>query len=56
MAKYLVKERSWIDNRLIEAGEEIEYDGIAGTNLEKITAKQPRKSSTDAPGSEKSAE
>ena len=36
MARYRVKELSYIHDRLYEAGAEIEYDGQPGTNLEPI--------------------
>jgi hypothetical protein len=36
MAKFLVKEQSFIDNKVVEAGAEIEYDGFPGPNLEPI--------------------
>jgi hypothetical protein len=47
MAKHLVKELSWIDNRLVQAGEII--DGEAGPNLEKVTPGKKRNSATDDP-------
>ncbi len=36
MAKYRVKEKSFINNILCEAGEEIEFDGIPHANLEPL--------------------
>lgn len=36
MAKYRVKEKSFIGNVLLEAGAEIEYDGIPSANLEPL--------------------
>ncbi|HDI8654722.1 TPA: hypothetical protein PPE37_000425 [Escherichia coli] len=33
MSKYFVKSRSFIDGRIYEAGEEIEFTGKAGSNL-----------------------
>lgn len=33
MAKYRVLEQSFIDNKIVEAGTEIEYDGFPGPNL-----------------------
>lgn len=36
MAKYRVKEKSFIGNVLLEAGNEIDYDGIPSTNLEPL--------------------
>lgn len=38
MARYKVKERSYINNRVVEAGEIIEFAGKPGKNLEKIEA------------------
>lgn len=38
MAKYRVKERSFIGNVLLEAGAEIEYDGVPSANLEPLDA------------------
>ena len=34
--KYLVLARSFINNRLVEEGDIVEYDGKPGTNLELI--------------------
>lgn len=49
MARYRATERSFIDNRLVEAGEEVEYEGIPSANLEPLdkpakaaAAKAPR--------------
>lgn len=36
MAKYRVLETSFIDNKLVQPGDEIEYDGEASANLELI--------------------
>ncbi len=38
MAKYRVKEKSFIGNVLVEAGVEIEFDGTPSANLEPIDA------------------
>ena len=38
MAKYRVKEKSFIGNVLVEAGAEIEFDGIPHGNLEPLDA------------------
>ena len=35
-ALYRVRELSYIDNRLVDAGEEVTYDGLPGTNLEPL--------------------
>lgn len=36
MARYRVLEKSFINNSVVEAGEEVEYDGEPGRNLELI--------------------
>ncbi len=36
MAKYRVKEKSFVGNVLLEAGAEIDYDGIPSANLEPL--------------------
>lgn len=36
MAKYRVTERSFINNRLVEAGEIVDYDGEPAGNLEAV--------------------
>jgi hypothetical protein len=36
MAKYRVKEKSFIGNVLLDAGAEIDYDGIPSSNLEPL--------------------
>ena len=36
MAKYRVKEKSFIGNVTVEAGTEIDFEGIPSTNLEPI--------------------
>ncbi len=36
MAKYKVLEKSYINDRIVDAGEEIEYDGLPSTNLQPI--------------------
>jgi hypothetical protein len=36
MARFRVLERSFIDNRLVEVGEEVDYDGIPSANLEAV--------------------
>lgn len=38
MAKYRVKEKSFINNILLDEGAEIEYDGIPSANLEPLDA------------------
>lgn len=46
MAKYKVMEKSFINNHLVEEGEEVIYDGEAGSNLELIEDK-PQKAPKD---------
>lgn len=41
MAKYRVLEKSFINNRLVDEGTEIEFDGEAGPNLELVD--EPKK-------------
>lgn len=36
MARYLVLEKSYINLRIVEAGEEIEYDGLPSANLKPL--------------------
>lgn len=36
MAKYRVLETSYIDERIVEAGTEVEYGGLAGFNLQAL--------------------
>jgi len=38
MAKFKVLERAYINDRLVEAGETVEYDGPPGKALEEIKA------------------
>lgn len=40
MPRYRVKEKSFINNTIVEAGEEIEYDGEASDNLEPLDKKK----------------
>lgn len=40
MARYRVKETSFIDNKLVEAGAEIEFTGEPGSNLELVEGKR----------------
>lgn len=39
--KVKVLARSWINNRIVEAGEVIEYDGEIGSNLELVKSPKP---------------
>lgn len=39
MARYLVLEKSYLNNALVEAGAEVEYDGQPGPNLQLIAKK-----------------
>lgn len=38
MARYRVLEKSFINNRLVQPGEEIDYDGEASANLQRLGA------------------
>jgi hypothetical protein len=38
MAQYRVLSKSFINNRIVEEGETVEFDGKAGSNLELIKA------------------
>lgn len=38
MARYRVLEKSFINNRLVQPGEEIDYDGEASANLQRLDA------------------
>ncbi|MEN9709576.1 hypothetical protein [Caudoviricetes sp.] len=38
MAKYRVKERSFINNSIVEEGEIVEYSGRPGSNLEPLSS------------------
>lgn len=40
MARYRVKEVSFINGAIVEAGEEVEYEGVASHNLEPIGAEK----------------
>lgn len=51
MAQYKVLERSWINNRLVEPGEVIEYAGRAGSNLEPLDKKSKKTEATSASSS-----
>ena len=49
MAKYRVLKESFIDNKIVQPGDEIEFSGKAGKNLEAM--KEPRKpAGENAPG------
>ena len=52
MARYSVNEKSYIDSRIVEAGEEIEYSPPEGTtvsdNLTLIEEAKPKKGSAQA--------
>ena len=43
MAKYLVLRTSYINDRLVKAGETVEYSGKAGANLRRIKPDKPEK-------------
>jgi hypothetical protein len=36
MPRYKVLEKSYINNRIVEAGEEVDYDGLPSGNLEPL--------------------
>lgn len=40
MPRYLVKETSFINGQIVNAGEEVDYDGVASFNLELIGDKK----------------
>lgn len=50
MAKYRVKEKSFINNIVLDAGEQIEFDGVPHSNLEPLDkpAEKAAAASTDA--------
>lgn len=48
MAQYKVLEKSFIGNRMVEAGEVIDYDGEAGANLEPVKAAKGKKAEASA--------
>lgn len=41
MARYRVLEKSFINNHLVEANAEVDYDGEPGTNLQPLDAPEP---------------
>lgn len=52
MAQYRVLQKSFIDSRLVEAGETVEYDGEASDNLELIKKATKRTAATTAAADE----
>jgi hypothetical protein len=48
MARYRVLEKSFINNRIVEEGDEVEYEGKAGSNLEPLD-KPKRSRAEEAP-------
>ncbi len=56
MARYKVKEKSFIDNRIVEAGEEIEHDGIPHNNLEPLDKPAEKAATGKAAADKASAE
>lgn len=42
MAKYRVKEKSYIGTRICEAGDVVDYDGKPGSNLEPVEEEPPK--------------
>lgn len=55
MARFRVLQQSFIDNKIVEEGTEIEFDGFPGPNLEPIDAKA-KKLAEQAPGDDVSLE
>lgn len=50
MARYKVLEASFIENKLVEKGDEVEYTGEPGANLELITGRRKIAEGEDANG------
>ncbi len=48
MAQYRVKETSFINNKLVQAGDIVEYDGKPGKNLEPIKSGKGKKAEAEA--------
>lgn len=48
MAQYKVLEKSFIGNRLVDAGEVVEFDGEAGPNLEAVKPAKGKKAEAPA--------
>jgi hypothetical protein len=46
MARYRVVEQSYFNERIVEPGDEVEFNGIAGTNLELIGDAQAARAET----------
>lgn len=49
MPNYLVLERSFINNAIVEAGETVSYEGEAGSNLQALDAPPPSAPRTRKP-------
>lgn len=43
MARYIVLQRSFIDNAIVEEGQVVEYDGRPGINLQLAEGEKPYK-------------
>lgn len=53
MSKYLVLEKSFIDNHLVEAGTEIDFDGLPSRNLKPLDAAGEAKAAESEVAAEK---
>lgn len=56
MARYRVKARSFINNRIAEPGAIVEFTGRAGSNLERIDAPKPAPAAAPAKAADTSKE
>ncbi len=50
MPRYRVLEKSFIGNRLVQAGEEIDYEGEASSNLEPLAIPVGEPAEAEKPG------
>lgn len=48
MAEYIVLEKSFINNTLVEPGEKVEYEGKAGKNLQPVKARRGKADAAEA--------
>ena len=56
MPQYRVKETSFINNKLVQEGDVVEYDGRPGKNLELIKGKAPKAPKADEPAADEKPE
>jgi hypothetical protein len=49
MAKYKVLTKSFINDRIVEEGDVVDYDGVAGPNLEPVKGKKAAQAAADSP-------